>query len=369
MKLLIFALLAVTQCFGAYGWYILHTPAGSKVSSGPHTDFPVLIDITDNALRVTGSGGNVTDAQGDDIQPASDATCTTFLKFERIAYDGTTGRVRMHVKVPSLSSSSNVYLCFGDGSVTTDQSDPTNVWNSGFVAVFHFGDGSTLSLSDSTSNGLTLTNNNTVNATSDGQIYGAAGTNWANSPMRYLSRADVNTLDLVSSYTITAWVKPSSCATGYPTIVVKGDSTNRNYAMDIENSTCKLRVISTQGASTYRIGLSSSAVSTSAFSHVAGRYNGSNLQTFINGAADGSAVSMTGNADNSTEPLTVGMLLHSGTGFDAFNGPIDELRIHGTARSDGWIATEYNSGIPSSFWTTGSATAVGGFRPSRIFVQ
>lgn len=363
MKPLILAMLSISQCFGGYGYYILHTPATSQVSSGPHTDFPVLIDTTDNALRVTGSGGNVTDAQGDDIQPASDATCTTFLKFERIAYDGTTGRVRMHVKVSSLSSSSNVYLCFGDATVTTDQSDAANVWNSGFAAVYHLGDGSTLSTSDSTANALTLTNTGPVNATT-GQIYGAAGTNWSNTV--YLSRASSAAIEFSGNWTVSAWVNPSSCSS-YGQVVYKGQNTSRNYELDMGNSDCKIRAVQTSGG-VEKATTSTAAVSTGTWSHLAARYDGTDVQSLINGAVDGSIAS--GAPDTSTASMRIGIFEHSGTFSNPFAGTIDEVRISNTNRSNGWLATEYNSGTPSTFWTVGSPTAVGSGTPRRrIIVQ
>ena len=41
------------------------------------TDFPFCIAWTDNSLKTTGNGGQVTDAQGDDIVPYSDSSLTT----------------------------------------------------------------------------------------------------------------------------------------------------------------------------------------------------------------------------------------------------------------------------------------------------
>lgn len=357
-------LLMASPMWGGYGYYILHTPASSQVSGGPHTDFPVLIDTTDNALRVTGSGGNVTDTQGDDIQPASDAACTSFLTFERIAYDGTTGRVRMHVLVSSLSGSSNIYLCFGDASVTTDQSNAAGTWNSGYGAVYHLGDGSTVSTTDS-KNGLTLTNTGPVNATT-GKIYGGAGTNWSSTV--YMERASNASIVYSGSWTVSVWGNASSCGV-YPTAVFKGQNPTRNYQLDLGNSDCKPRAIMSQSGA-YKVATATSAVSTGTWVHLAARYDGSNIEIFVNGVSDGSAAA-TGSPDNNgTDKLKVGIFEHAGGYTEPWLGTLDEVRIQGVARSDDWLLTEYRSGTPSSFWTVGSATAVGGSVPRRrIIIQ
>ena len=61
-----------------------------------------------------------------------------------------------------------ILLFYGDPSITTDQSDPVNTWDSNFKAVYHFGDGTTLSATDSTGgNKGTLFNGPTASAGED----------------------------------------------------------------------------------------------------------------------------------------------------------------------------------------------------------
>lgn len=366
MKLLIALMLLAAPGWGAWGYYILHTPAGSQVSGGPHTDFPVLIDVTHNDLRVTGSGGLVTDAQGDDIAPYSDATCSTLLPFELIAYDGTTGRMRMHVNVASLSGSSNVYLCFQNASQTSSLANVAGTWNSGFVAVYHLGDGSTCGTAESTSNALTLTNTGTVNGTT-GKIYGACGTNWATT--RYLERAHAATWNFTSTITVSAWAQAGTFS-AYRTIIGKAnsDASVRAFQLDTEITTGKIRGIVTVGGS-LKVGVSSASLSTSALNHVAFAANATDIQTYINGAADGSAVATGGALGTNSDKICIGAFCTSVV-TDEWDGIIDELRVSNVRRSADWLATEYNSGTPSTFWTVGSPTAVGSGTPRRrIFIQ
>ena len=86
----------------------------------------------------------------------------------------TTGHPIAWVKIPSVSSTTDTsfYLFYGDPSITTNQSDPVNTWDANFKAVYHLGNGTTLTATDSTGgNNGTLVNGPTATA---GKIYGAA---------------------------------------------------------------------------------------------------------------------------------------------------------------------------------------------------
>jgi len=75
----------------------------------------------------------------------------------------------------SHSSDTVFYMFYGNSSVTTDQSNKTGVWDSSFKGVWHLPNGSTLSASDSTSNGNNGTNHGASAAT--GKIDGSASFN------------------------------------------------------------------------------------------------------------------------------------------------------------------------------------------------
>ena len=129
----------------------------TKVPS-TQSNFTVLVSLTDPALKTVANGGHVVNANGYDIGFYADSGGTTKLKWEVEKYDGTTGNLIAWVKIPSVSSSIDTvfYLMYGDSSINTDQSDPPNTWDSNFKGVWHLGNGSTLSLNDSTSNGNSL---------------------------------------------------------------------------------------------------------------------------------------------------------------------------------------------------------------------
>ena len=164
----------------------------TKVPS-TQSNFTVLVSLTDPALKTVANGGHVANANGYDIGFYADSGGTTKLKWEVEKYDGTTGnliawvKIRLikfsycttgnliaWVKIPSVSSTTDTpfYLFYGDPSITTDQSDPLNTWDPNFKAVYHFGNGTTLTATDSTGgNNGTLINGPTASA---GKINGAA---------------------------------------------------------------------------------------------------------------------------------------------------------------------------------------------------
>ena len=70
--------------------------------SGPLVDFPVLVSIQNDAqLKTTANGGQVTDAEGDDIIFTADADGTVQLDHEVESYDRTTGTLVAWVRLPS----------------------------------------------------------------------------------------------------------------------------------------------------------------------------------------------------------------------------------------------------------------------------
>src|SRR4051794_22495820 len=70
--------------------------------TGSHTNFPVLISLTDANLKTTANGGHVTNSSGYDIIFTS-SDCSVQLNHQLEKYDATTGEYIAWVRVPSLS--------------------------------------------------------------------------------------------------------------------------------------------------------------------------------------------------------------------------------------------------------------------------
>src|SRR5439155_310959 len=99
----------------------------TKVPS-TQSNFTVMVNVTDPALKTVANGGHVANANGYDIGFYADSGGTTKLKWQVEKYNGTTGNLIAWVKIPSVSSSIDTvfYLMYGNSSINTDQSDPPN---------------------------------------------------------------------------------------------------------------------------------------------------------------------------------------------------------------------------------------------------
>ena len=111
-------------------------------------------------------------------------------------------------KYPPVSGTTDTpfYMLYGDPSITTDQSDPLNTWDINFKAVYHFGNGTTLSATDSTGgNNGTLFNGPTATA---GKISGAA--HFVHSSSQAIDPANPGDFPITTAWTMETWVKPST---------------------------------------------------------------------------------------------------------------------------------------------------------------
>ena len=332
--------------------FTYYSPISVNAAQVPstQTDFPILISVTDNRFKSVGNGGHVQSSSGFDIRPYSDSGLTTAITgYELERYNATTGEVVMWVKIASLSSSTTpVYLAYGDSGISTDSSS-TTTWSNSFTAVYHLKDGTTLSVADSTAGSHTGTNSGVVTATA-GKIDGGGG--FVSASSQY-----IDTTSSVSSVAVTlsAWVKATSFPNAY-NCAIGWNGSNVNYARLMVKSTGKLAMYT--NVANYD-GTGTNTLSTATFYYLAMTYSSSaGLVGYVNGASDGTAAA--------GAALFVGSLI-SAIGRDAFNtgtfwnGVIDEGRYASVVRSANWITTEYNNqNAPGTFATLGTEVNVGG---------
>src|SRR3990167_3179726 len=209
----------------------------TKVSSGPHTDFPVLVNLTsDSSLAANAQ------ADGDDILFTSSGGATQ-LKHEIEKYGSSTGALVAWVKIPSLPSSTDTvfFMYYGNGSATSQQ-DATNVWDSNYKGVWHLqqsGDSAGNDYLDSTSNanhgqggGGTAANVPTLATAkiSAGQDFD--GTN------DFIQITDAASLDNAGAGTIEAWIR-RDVSGAWHSIAAKGNTSTdaaHNYTFEIEDA-------------------------------------------------------------------------------------------------------------------------------------
>lgn len=305
--------------------------------SADSTNFTVLISGTYTFLKSYPTG-EVENASGYDIWFTSDAAGSTFLSWETVSWNGTTGAVEYWVKVPTLYSSASgvdtvIYIWTGDATKTTYQGGSTGAaYDSNFMGVWHYPDGTTLSLADSTSNGRNGTMAGTMVAVT-GKIDGGASTGysaagWQNNGVSY-------TVFSTITPTVSCWVKLDS-TTGYQTVAVIGS------ASGVWINAGKMDYYTAADAN------ANTSVGTGSWVHIAMTHDGSNIRYYYNGATDGVVAkgAFTMNIDRSFKDSTTS---------NTIRGAMDELRISSSVRSASWILAEYNNqNSPSTFYSISS---------------
>lgn len=320
-------------------YYRVITIDKTKVPTSDKTDFPVLISGTYSYLATEGNGGNVKNANGYDIGFYSDAGLTTKLKWETERYIAATGEVIYWVKVPTLSTSSDtvIYIGYGNSTITTDQSDPTNVWDSYNKTVLHYPDGTTLNTNDSTSNA----NNYGSSSATAGAVKIGGGAVFAASDMTG------NGFSFSGDFTISFWIKTSTngvfifqANAGTPLIYLTVGNIGLGGTAD------KLVVVTRTDSGVLQVFNSTGSIDDNILHLCHVIRDSTTLRFYIDGAASG-----TGAINSGAITATGG----SEVGVGAFVGQLDEVKVAITARDSSWVATEYNNqNDPSTFYSVGS---------------
>ncbi|MHA2072494.1 MAG: LamG-like jellyroll fold domain-containing protein, partial [Candidatus Thorarchaeota archaeon] len=315
------------------------------------TDFPLLVDIYDADLRT-------------DVQPDGDDIIfkigTVTLPHEIELFDQTYNSTHAHlvawVKV-DLSSSvdTNISMYYGNANMNNQES-PSDVWNSNYVAVWHFNqDPSSTNILDSTSNGYHLA---ALGFGSDSRVYdGRLGT--------AISVNGINNMFGVSGisgpvndFTFQSWFKfDNAFPPGSEMHLFRGNSLTNDYPLIRFASSgiivTHIEVTSDNDDSCTGNKNSWAADSWSQFSFVR-----STVAVEAYHYVDGSLDASDNSADNANPHLPWDQLTIL-SDFSAGNmwgpGAISEFRILSVALPVEWIATEYaNQNDPASFYSVGA---------------
>jgi hypothetical protein len=358
-RLLCLLVLASAPAFSAFNWKIVATYDHTKVGGGAEDEasYPTLISISDASIKTVANGGHVTNASGSDILAFSDS-CTTQLPSELEVYDGTNGILTLWVMVSTVSHSTNgaITLCAGNASPPARTG---GVWDANFVGVWHLGNGTTLSGSDSTANA----NNGTVSGASatSGKVDGAV--DFGTSGNNNIAIPDSSSLNFSGPVTLETWVYPKD-ASNYHVLMVKGpNSADRAYGMYLSYSGTSYLYVGFGNAPGLPGDISlSTPWAINSWNHIVVTADGSSIKAYVQGTLAGTAAS-----SYDAVPLSETTYLGYSPVDGNFNlyGLLDETRISKSARSAGWISTDYqNQSAPGNigsagFWTYGSWTSLG----------
>ncbi len=315
----------------------------TKVGTGPHTNFPVLVNLTTD----TQLAAYAQDDSDDILFTSSDGTTKLAHQIEK--FDGTTGQLVAWVSVPSLASATDtvIYMYYGNASATSQQ-NATGTWNSNFKGVWHMGDGTTFSGADITSNANNSSANNGTTAAA-GQVYGAGEFNGSSN---WLNINSGSVTGLTGNYTLSVWVY----VTAFPT---SGNNAQLFYFTDYSNY-AYLQVFNSAGTLQLQGGLwpggaaawNISGWSTNTWHLISYIYNGSTSKVYFDGVEKASAACTTGAPGTPHDfRLAAG---ENGGPLYYLSGRLDEGRAVGAALDVNWLLTEYNNqGSPSTFYTLG----------------
>lgn len=312
--------------------------------AGDLTEFPVLVELHDAELaaraRPDGTDISFRDAGGN------------VLAFERELYTASPPSLVAWVKLPQLSASvdTTFELDYGD-PMSADQEQPAAVWTNGFVGVYHFGDGTNLSVLDST--GVNDGADNGGTATTDAVIGGALRLDnpgdTANNMTSPVAGIDTSAGAVT---TVTFWLEfPGPFDKGPFAFVT---SSVDQYDVWFQRNGCE--GFNTQGGEV----LGMAATIDASWHHVAVVYfNGvpdaSHNKVYLDGVAQTLAIC---NAGSANSRAVGGMADWGGNTSAGFNyqmtGAIDEGRIARGERSAVWILAEVaNQRSPQTFVTAG----------------
>jgi len=230
----------------------------------------------------------------------------------------------------------------------SNQQDPTNVWDSNFVGVWHMGDAGPTYAYDSTSNNNTGTQSGGVTFGATGQI--GETTSYDGSNDKVSTTLDVQPSAMPQT-TWTAWIKPTT-AIGHPSTghrcVFSDDDGGYDRGVESTRSNDGYFNIFT-GSGTWK----PTTPDINQWQYIVVEYTPTNILFYKNGTQYSYGSAPSGQASNNK--FTIG----TNPGFtEYFQGLIDEIRVSNIARSASWIATEYNNqNNPESFYTIGEEEA------------
>ncbi len=351
------------------------------------TAFPVLISNASGCLpaeMVTAGGGNAAQSDGGDIRFSSDLLGATQLPCEIVQWvqNATPSLAKAEIWVPAsilTGADVTIYVWYSAGGGLSQPAANSSfgsqaVWDANFLGVYHFPDGSSLSVADSTSNAIGFTNHSAT-ATA-GQIDGAAAI--ASSQYIEASSSSSFNFERTDAWTISGWLTPST-ASNANTIFSKLDpvSVYRGFEINARannSGAWDIFLVNSYPTNAIEVSFAPSNIGATLY-HLAVTYSGNSNASGVTVYQDGTSKSVDTTSFNSlsatiisTVPVRLGQR-HDGTA--QFAGWMDELKISTTVRSATWVATEYNNqSSPGSFIVAGSpgppSTGGGLFRPSPL---
>lgn len=332
--------------------------ADAVSGASDHTDFPVLVSVTDADLATTGNGGDVENGNGYDIVfTGSDGS--TALDHEVESYTAANGTVIAWIRISTLDydDDTTIYVYYGNGDISTSQENVAGAWNSDYVGVWHLKETPDANAADSSGNG---NNGNTTPMESGDQVAGKVDgcLDFGVGEYESVNIGSAASIDNLSGggMTVEAWVKPDNLTIN-PNILTK-----TQWRFFFAGTPRQFRFARAwSGSNPYWVAQTDDV--TTDWQHVAATYHSgstsSNAAIYVNGVSQGiwEGAAPSGSAtDDSAETLYI-----SRPTSVSWEGKLDEVRVSSTLRSADWIATCHTNQVsPSTFYAVGTEENRGG---------
>lgn len=282
-------------------------------------------------LSLIGSGGEL--ETGYDFK--FETLAGSDIPYYCLTHNTSTGAIKCYKRFTySATTDTETYIYTGNASISSTLQSAHNTFQDS-VAAYHFGDGSTLTLTDLTSNAFNLTNSGSVTAAT-GQVYGTSS--YPGGTIATLTNAGGSALN-TSDWTVELWWRRNSgtALTSIPIITHTGLSgTQGHYFLWLDPADNKLKIDLPWVAAAVVTSVSTFS-GTGTWYHIAASKTGTTYRIYVNGTQDASATAAGAIA---TGTLTIGGFHPTG-----HYGPesIDELRIYGSALTAEAIQLSYNA--------------------------
>ena len=318
----------------------------------PYTLYGLLFDNANHIRLEIAKGGTQNAVNGKTTIPLSTWT------FVVGTYDGSTMKIYVNGVLDTSSSlkgsidTNNMPLSIGRSGFGSDyftgMIDEVQIWNRALTAgevlneynsVVHL-----VSYWKFDNNALdSLGNNN------HGTVYGATYTTGkAGNALNfdgiddYVNISDSNSLDITNFITIEAWINPFSWSSTFPRIVSKEASTSAApYALELNSSGKSVDLCLDTGGGEKCVDSGANSISLKQWYHVAGTWNGTHSQIYVNGNLK-KTLAQSGSMAATSNDILIG---NNPSKNRQYNGTIDEIKIWNIALTAGGVLNEYNSTV------------------------
>jgi len=323
------------------GWYARRPVTFTNATGGTLSSYTAQLRL-DTAAAI--SGGVMRTDCGDLRMTDSDGT-TVIPHFLDAGCN--TSSTLVWVKVPSLPSGGKAIYANYSSPSSTSTSSASSAFASvmtGVLVAWKMDEGSGTSIADSSGNGYTAGTGSAPWTT--GKFGGGLAVNG------HTAQANVSALPVTTGFTVDAWAYPTSYDTSHNTIMGQGNG----FLLAFQPSGNIANYVNTSPGG-WTGDFPGTSIPLNAWCHAGLTYDGSTLRSYVNGAAQSSGTSKTGNMSSLTQ-IGIGQRPIEG-GPQYFHGTIDEVRIFNRALS----STEMSALHTNCRWSTTSVPGTELLRP------